>query len=370
MMRELMAKELMRNRLRTALTILGVAIGVLLIVSLSSFSEGITILVNQEISYSTGLVSVIQNGISFQNIFYSKVDEDLIDEFAGISGVDESAGFIMGFAPGVGFLGGIDFEKADMYSQINVGLDEGRWPADGADELAVGWSAKDRLGVSVGDDIMIDKKAYEVVGIMQETGTTDDEGVMTSLKTAQDVLKMEGKVTMITLKPVDIAYARDVADQINQEYMDSNDVTAGTDEDVRKFAATMTGQMSAMTFGLGSIALIIAGVVIMNVMFMTVRERRREIGVMKAIGATNRQVLVEIVAESMSISLIGAFLGLGLSFFSVGFINGIIGSNLAVITANLAAEAVLFTTLIGMLAGIAPARQAARLNPVEAIRYE
>jgi len=167
-----------------------------------------------------------------------------------------------------------------------------------------------------------------------------------------------------------VAEARSIADQINEDFGDSDDVSAGTDEDVRKFAEEMTSQLSLMTFGLGSIASVISGIVIMNVMFMTVRERRREIGVMKAIGATDRQILIEIIAESVVISLAGAGLGLLMSTFSVQVINGFFGSSIAIITPGLAVTAVTFATVIGILAGIAPARQAARLNPVEAIRYE
>jgi len=177
-------------------------------------------------------------------------------------------------------------------------------------------------------------------------------------------------VTMIVVSPANVADSRDIADYINEVYSDSDDVVAGTDEDVRKFAAQMTGQLSAMTFGLGSIASIIAGIVIMNVMFMTVRERRREIGVMKAIGATNRQVLVEIVSEAVTISLAGAAIGLFLSMFSVDFLNIFLGSRLAVITPGLVTTSVLFAVFIGIAAGIAPARRAAMLNPIEAIRYE
>ena len=226
------------------------------------------------------------------------------------------------------------------------------------------------FGVSVGDSIKVNGKEYEVTGISRESEGDSDSAIITSIATAQDILGMEGKVTMIVVSPANVADSRDIADYINEVYSDSDDVVAGTDEDVRKFAAQMTGQLSAMTFGLGSIASIIAGIVIMNVMFMTVRERRREIGVMKAIGATNRQVLVEIVSEAVTISLAGAAIGLFLSMFSVDFLNIFLGSRLAVITPGLVTTSVLFAVFIGIAAGIAPARRAAMLNPIEAIRYE
>ncbi len=369
MMREMVARELMRNRLRTALTVLGVAIGILLIVSLSSISEGINVMVNQEIGFTTGLISVIHSGIDFQNIFYSQVDEDLVQEFSTIPGVDDTSGFIMGFAD-VGWVGGIDFDKMDLFSGFNVDLDDGRWPESGAGEVALGPKAAKSFGVSVGDSIKIDGKEYEVTGISRESEGDTDSAIITSIATAQDILGMEGKVTMIVVSPANVADSRDIADYINEVYSDSDDVVAGTDEDVRKFAAQMTGQLSAMTFGLGSIASIIAGIVIMNVMFMTVRERRREIGVMKAIGATNRQVLVEIVSEAIAISLAGAAIGLFLSMFSVDFLNIFLGSRLAIITPGLVTTSVLFALFIGIAAGIAPARRAAMLNPIEAIRYE
>lgn len=372
MLYDLIFKELTRRKLRTVLTVMGVAIGILLVVSLSSFSEGITIFVNKQISQTTGMVSVIQSGISFQAIFSSEVDVGLVDEFASIPGVEDTSGFIMGIVPGVGFVGGVDFDKTDMFSQTSVGLDDGRWPERGADEIVVGFTAKDRLGVVVGDSVKINGKDYTVVGISEETGSSDDDdSIMTSIETAQDMLDKEGKVTMIMVKPFDVADAKDIANQINEDYGDAEDVVAGTDEDVRKFAAQMTGQLSAMTFGLGSIASAIAGIVIMNVMFMAVRERRREIGVMKAIGATNRQILLEIIAEAVLISLFGAAIGLLLSFGSVGILNSFLGTGgLAVITPNLAVEAVVFAVVIGILAGAAPARQAEKLSPVEAIRYE
>jgi putative ABC transport system permease protein len=91
---------------------------------------------------------------------------------------------------------------------------------------------------------------------------------------------------------------------------------------------------------------------------------------MKAVGATNRQILVEIVSESLGISLAGALIGLMASYFAVGAINSFLNTSIAVITPNLAVTAVAFALFIGALAGFFPARQAARLDPVEAIRYE
>ena len=369
MIRELILKELIRNRLRTVLTIMGVAIGIIMIVTLSSFSEGIKLMVNSEINFASGLITVIQSGISFQNTFASEIDSGLTDQIASISGVSDVTGFIMGFTD-IGWIGGLDFEKVDMVSSLSVGLDEGRWPADGADEVAIGFLSKDMYGVVLGDSLKMKGKEYEVVGIVKETGSNYDMGIYTSISTAEDILGKEGKVTLILVKPADVSDSKDIAQEINDEFGDSEGVAAGTDEDVRKFAAQMTDQLSAMTFGLGSIASVIAGVVIMNVMFMAVRERRREIGVMKAVGATDRMIMVEIITEAVGISLVGAAAGLVLSVGSVAFLNGILGTGFAVITPSLAIEAVIFATVIGVLAGYAPARQAERLNPVEAIRYE
>jgi len=371
MMYDMLLGELMRHKLRTGLTITGVAIGILLIVSLGSFSEGIKIFVDQQLAYSSGLITVIKQDISFEGIMYSKVDENVIDELADIPGIEDISGFVMGTTPEVGWFGGIDFSKVDMFSSFSVELDEGRTPEEGADEVVLGYKAAERLDAGVGDSLKIGGRSFEVVGIYKEMGTEDDDSVITTLAKAQDVLGMDGEVTMIIIKPEDVSEARSIADFINDEYGDSEEIKAGTDEDVRKFAEQLTDQMSAMTFAMGSIASFIAGIVIMNVMFMAVRERRREIGVMKAVGATNRHILIEIMAESLAITFAGSVAGLVLSVVVVQFINGFLGGSFtAVITPSLALESTAFLMAIGALAGMAPARQASRLNPIEAIRYE
>jgi putative ABC transport system permease protein len=132
----------------------------------------------------------------------------------------------------------------------------------------------------------------------------------------------------------------------------------------------MLGQLNLMTFALGSIAALISGIVIMNVMIISIRERRRQIGTMKAVGATNKQVLLSTLLEAVAISVSGAVVGIILSFGGAAYINMILMQPLALVTPRLIIQGILFAAFIGAVSGILPARQAARLSPIEALRYE
>jgi len=354
----------MRHKLRTGLTALGVMIGVLLIVSLGSFSEGIEKTVNRELSFLSGLVTVAEEGIDYQSVRFSELDESLVEELGQMSNVEKAAGFLFVSIPNVPPITGFNVEDLDV-TNFDVGIKEGRYYEEGSNEIMAGANIADKLHLSVGDNYKIRDVEYEVVGIFEKTGTSDDDGLFASLEIAQEMAGKEDKVSVILLKPENAEESEAIAREINENY---DEVIAATDKDAARSAKDFTGQLNAMTVILSSISAIIAGIGIMNVMFMSVRERKREIGTMKALGATGKQIMFIILVESTTISLFGAIVGIGLSYLVVYQI-GLIGA-IAVITPKLLFKAVMFAVFLGLFAGFLPARQASKLDPITALRYE
>jgi putative ABC transport system permease protein len=368
MIYEMALKEFGRHKLRTFLTMLGVTIGIFLVTSVSSFSEGITTFVNDQISITAGLVTVRESGVPGFAVQSSKIDQALVDDVRSLPGVEGIAEILFVTTDDGLSVTGASEGSGDILRGSNVKIDEGRDHDPGQYEVVVGKTIADSKGYTVGDTIAIDGKDFEIVGKLEETGKSQlDNGITTELSVLQDVTGNTNVISIMMIQPS----TPDDADKIERAINDDFDsLEAATDKTIMKSVGDMLGQLSLLTFALGSVAALISGIVIMNVMMMAVRERRREIGTMKAIGATNRQVLSSIVFESVAISAIGAVIGILLSFGGAAFLNSVLGSPLALVTPRLILQGMLFACALGLVSGLLPARQAAKLNPIEALRYE
>jgi len=363
--------QLGRHKLRTVLTILSIFIGIFLLTSMVSFSEGIQVTLDEYVGSFAGLITITEGegggSMDIMSMMSGEIDDHIVAEIEAMSDIEfaegmsyaiTDAGQVAGLNPRAWSMMGLDvgFKDGDMFEETSD------------NEIIIGSLLAKSGNYAVGDEIEIKKKKYEIVGIMESIGSAgDDASIYMPLKEAQIISGKEDKVMMIMAKTVNLEDTENVARQIMDEF---DDISAMSDKEMLRQVDEMLGQINIMIYALGLISSIIAGIVIMNVMFMSVNERTTEIGALKALGATDKQVLSEIVVEAVSMSFIGGLIGIILSFVMVSVLNSYLDTRIAELTLRLVIGALGYSIFLGAIGGLIPARRAARLSPVEALRYE
>ena len=393
-------RSLRTRPLRSWLTMLGVVIGVFLIVSLMSLSGGIkTALMQQLRMMGKDLVMIFPGEVTDLATMMAgglKLTEDDIKAVRKAEGVEKIVpmnykGVVVRhegrvktiLVNGVSFEDGMDTLKSDF----GWNMKKGDWPALGKKEIIAGSAIQTDVfpGLEVGDEIIINAKKFIVAGILNSLGNKQDDSTLTlDLDFFQDVTgeRKGAKMVLARVKP---GYSVDrVVENIKAELIETRKRVRGADspsfsvlssEKVADIVSSILGMIQIAIFGFASIAIIVGGIGIMNTMYMSVHERIKEIGIMKAVGAKNNTITTIFLIESGFFGLFGGLGGmvLGLALAKIVEFAVKTTGNLylqAAITPQLILFSLAFSFLIGCIAGYLPARSASKLNPVDALRYE
>jgi putative ABC transport system permease protein len=205
-----------------------------------------------------------------------------------------------------------------------------------------------------------------------------DQSVMIPIKTLREVYDLGDDLTMLYVKAADAdrvdAIAEKIEEKLDDKYGDGS-YMAMTSEQLMETVGSIFSILSLFLAGIASIALLVAGIGIANTMFMSVMERTREIGVMKAVGATNIKIMEIFLVESALLGFIGGAIGCIVGFvisYGVALVSVYFLPTALLIEINpwLIALGLGFSTVVGVISGLWPARRAAKLNTVDALRYE
>ncbi|MFH0956285.1 MAG: ABC transporter permease, partial [Candidatus Aenigmatarchaeota archaeon] len=172
MMVEMMMREFLRHKVRTALTALGVTIGIFLVVTVSSISEGVMYYVNDQISITSGLVTVTQADIPRYMMQGSEIDQNLVADVESLSGVEAVAPILMQTVSGVSITG-TEPGRENILRGVNIAVADGRELSPGTDEIIIGKSYAQNNDYGVGDRIKLKEREFEIVGILEESGDTN-----------------------------------------------------------------------------------------------------------------------------------------------------------------------------------------------------
>jgi putative ABC transport system permease protein len=370
---DLALKNILRNRTRTILTVLGILIGIATIVALGSIAEGIDAAVRSGLELTAGKIIVTEKNAAFFGMGGDLTDEDL-EVIETVGGIKDAVPMLAYFEM-TGFQGpqyqviGMDLGKADYFVSDNVRMYQGRRVEEGETGVAmIGKTIADNYNLQVGDSWQVKEESFEIVGVIERTDISDiDISILVSLDDLKDAIDKDTYQAIYVI-PDDIRDTEKIAAEIEDA---SDRLDAMTSTEIARQASQIVDQIRFFTIGIGAIAAFVGGLGVMNTMIMAVMERRKEIGVMKAIGATNRMVLMQILTESAMISLIGGaggiVLGMGAALL-LGVATG--GQITPVVSPWLASVGLGFALFLGVIGGLYPARKASQLDPVEALRYE
>ena len=393
--------NLKKRPLRSFLTILGVFIGIAAVVSLISLGDGLrTAITGQFVTLSTDKLTIQNAGTGFGppgSTVIRKLTSHDVDIIKKVNGVDLVISRLLRVVK-VDFNKNIAFFYAvsmpDNQQELNVVnedggliLEDGRLIKQGDRGVVV--IGKDianssSLGkpIAVGQKITIQGKDFKVIGVLKPASTfTINSAILIPEKDMKELLNIGDEFDLIVAQVKDSRQIEEVAGRIESalrrdrdEKVGEEDFSVQTPIQAISSVNTILDIINVIVTGIAAISLIIGGMGIANTMYTSVLERKKEIGTMKAIGATNNQILLLFVLESGFLGLvggiIGAALGMGLALSASGIANAAFGSTILSVKISwpLLIGAVAFSFAIGLISGLMPSRQASKLKPVDALR--
>ena len=238
-----------------------------------------------------------------------------------------------------------------------------------------------------GELIRIEGQPFRVIGVLEAKGgsgfNNPDDQVLVPLTTGQSRLfpRSQDRVDMIIAQAISPEGVGTAAEEISavlrlrhRSAIGEDDFTVFTQQDFIATAQSITGVLTIFLGGIAGISLLVGGIGIMNIMLVSVTERTREIGLRKAVGARKRDLMIQFLAESSLLSLFGGVIGILLGWGLSQLVGAIAAASDADLNPSMGLDAVLLATLfsaaVGLFFGLYPAKRAADLEPVEALRYE
>lgn len=365
-------RNLLRRPVRTGLTVLGISVGLGLIVALVAIADGYVEQFGSMATRSGSDLTLMQADVA--DMAFSALDEDVGKKVKAIPGVAQVAGTLFSAVPMPGtpyfLVFGYDpQEYAFRHFKIVEGQKLSARAGTGRSrEIMLGRVAADSLKKRVGDSVKIYNTAYRVVAIF-ETGVSFEDGSgVVSLAEAQRIF---AKPRQVSLYGVKLDRPED-ADRVRQTIIDR--VRGVTVSRSAEFAEnTQDIQVTrAMAWGISVIAILAGGIGMMNTVLMSVFERTREIGVLRALGWRRRWIVELVLQESLLLSVLGAVAGslLGVALSRALGLTGLGSLVPAAFSPGLFVQVLVIALLLGTAGGVYPALRAANLRPVEAIRHE
>ncbi len=369
-------RNMARRKLRTTLTILGIVIGILALTVMGSMSEYFNTLVDKAISLLGTNIIVTAQDETFEAAL-TTLDERRVRRIGGVREVipttfdtfEEFGGVSFGI-PDIVF--GVPAENSTALFPT-LQLTQGRWLQRGDEyETVIGSQLAKKRKLDLGDTLRYHDRDLVVVGIMEETQSTPDTIAMVNLDTVRRLLKAPEFISRIYVTPEDPAQV----DAISKNIRDTvENVAVMTPQEAAALAQQSLAVFNVILIGGAVLAVFVGGLAVINTMIMSVNERRHEIGLKKAIGASDREIVLEYLIEAAVIGLLGGLIGLFLGWGLASLLNLVTaqslgGSGIFNVTPRLALIAIAFALILGMLAGFYPAWNAARLDPVKALRVD
>ena len=392
--------NLKRRRLRSWLTMIGIFIGIAAVVALISLGQGLQNTIEKQFEQlGSDKIIIMPKGMgppgsAGGSLILTSKDIKVIEN---VKGVEYVSGYLVkqGQAKykgesGIGFATGVTIEDFEPMMEISgLKIIDGRGlKKEDKFKVVVGYNHiyKDIWDkpMQIGSTIEIEGYDFKVIGVMDKIGNPIDDNILyVSKDILKEILNIEDEESQIIAKTASGFDPIDVAETIERklrksrgEKEDQETFSVQTSEQLLESFSNIFAVVQAVLIGIAAISLLVGGIGIMNTMYTSVLERTKEIGVMKAIGAKNFDILLIFLFESGLLGLIGGIIGIGIGVglgkFTEYIALNTLGTNLlqAAFPWYLIVGALSFSFLIGTLSGILPAIQAAKLKPADALRYE
>lgn len=367
-------KNPFRNKSRSFLTILGITVGIITIVALGMVSTGLENSINEVLATDTCNVSVIGEPTS---LGYGIIPSGVISNISNMSevnklaqGSDVSLNLKHNNLSSDSSYGlGIASDNIGLSGFQKKNLIEGKMYKNNSNEMIVGEDLASSLDLKVGDTVNVQGTKYNVSGIFK-SGLMSMYSVYLPLESAQNLSATNGSNYLyISLK--DNVNSTNFKNSLNNKYNDSN-FSITTSEDMLKQSQDVMGTINLAIWGISLLAIFVGALGVINTMLMSVHERTKEIGVLKAVGWKNKRILFMILSESIVVTIVATVIGIIIGFVGMTLISssGLLPIENMALSASTIINAFLVAIIVGLIGGFIPAYRATKLEPTEALKYE